>query len=113
MKKIAAYFESLNMIFWDRIYSNVSLPIESFPVLRIFSGCFLLLFFFNNYTWVSDFPDLMYIPPTFSLGFFFNSFPNKSFFWGLCSTILICNLCLILGIKSRLAGFGYVVLSVI
>lgn len=113
MKAIINYASVLNEVFWKTILNTTEVRPDSLPALRIFISLFWLLFCFPNFTWISEFPDRLFFPPIFSIGFFFEGFPSSESLLVLNLLILIANVCLILGIKSRYAGLLFVVLNLI
>ncbi|WP_139125727.1 hypothetical protein [Arcticibacter eurypsychrophilus] len=113
MKNLSTLINELNTKFWTRVNDSVSLPLESLCCFRIILGFYLLLIQLKTYSWIRYIPDLLYSPPKMSIARFFHSFPDYWLFLAIDMGILIAVLCIIFGIKARLASLLFGVLNIV
>lgn len=98
--------------FWSRVVLSTSQTIESVAIFRIIAGFFLFFFYSPAFQWVGEIPSAFYNPPLLSISFFFQGFPPVEIFAILDISLLVCMLCMILGIRARIFTRLYVFLAV-
>lgn len=101
----------LNRLFWLRIVNSVTVSIESVCVFRIITGLFLLCCQAATFGWMGHIPKALFDPPLISAAILFRQFPSTPFFITLDLILLICSLCILLGFRTRISIFVYVIAS--
>ena len=113
MKKLYSSINNLNHAFWARIVRATSVDIKSLCVFRMIIGVGLLLFQFSTFSWIGKVPRALFKPHILGLPNLVGTFPPSSFFITIDLLLLLTIVCIIVGIKARLATIIYVALSII
>ena len=104
MKKFFDWIEAKLEFLWRKAEDASENDDQSLSTLRILYGLFIILFATPNYSWIGKVPQSLFLPPFFSLGNLFNSFPSYPWLLTIDIVLIICTICLLLGIKARYAG---------
>jgi len=113
MNELLIWLNKQNDWFWSRVVASTTQTVQSVAIFRILTGFFLLLFYSRGFQWIGGIPAAFYNPPLFSIAFFFNRFPSHGVFTALDFSLLVCILCIVIGLRSRLFTRLYVFFSII
>ena len=107
MKKFFDWIEVKLEFLWRKAENASENDDQSLSMLRILYGLFIVLFAtkaYPSYSWIGKVPQSLFLPPFLSLGNFFDGFPSYSWLLAIDISLIICTICLLLGVKARYAG---------
>lgn len=104
MKKFIDWIEVKLEFLWRKAEDVSENDDRSLSLLRIFYGLFIILFATPSFFWIGKVPQGLFFPPFFSLGNLFDSFPSTLWLLTIDILLIICTICLLLGVKARYAG---------
>lgn len=102
----------LNTIIWKRISSNVEVSIDSLAIFRIIVALWILFFHFETFSWIGDLPDFLMKEQILSIANTHRSYPPITTFYILDFIRLTSILFLLLGIKARIFGIVFFVITI-
>ena len=104
MKKFFDWIEAKLEFLWRKAEDASENDDRSLSLLRILYGLFIILFATPSFFWIGEVPQSLFLPPFFSLGSFFDGFPSYPWLLAIDISLIICTICLLLGVKARSAG---------
>ena len=104
MKKFFDWIEVRLQFLWRKAEDASENDNRSLSLLRILYGLFIVLFATPSFLWIGKVPQSLFLPPFFSLGNLFNDFPSYPWLLAINISLIICTICLLLGVKARYAG---------
>ncbi len=97
----------------QRVREATWIDSRSLSIYRIMFGVMFILFFHRSYSWLVDVPPTFFSPPLLSLANLWDRLPPAWFFTGLNYLVLAFALLLTIGLRTRIASWGLLVLLII
>lgn len=113
MKKFFDWIEAKLERLWGKAEDASENDDLSLSMVRILYGLFIVLFATPSFSWIGKVPQSLFLPPFLSLGIFFDGFPSYPWLLAIDISLIICTICLVLGIKARYAGILFFLLYII
>ena len=113
MKKCFDWIEAKLEFLWRKAEDAAENDDRSLSLLRILYGLFIILFATPSFFWIGEVPQSLFLPPFFSLSRFFDGFPSYPWLLTIDISLIICTICLLLGVKARSAGILFSLLYII
>jgi uncharacterized membrane protein YphA (DoxX/SURF4 family) len=107
MKKFLDWIEAKVEFLWRKAEDASENDARSLSLLRILYGLFIVLFYTPSFFWIGKVPQSLFLPPFLSLGILFDDFPSYHWLLAIDISLIICTICLLLGIKARYAGIFF------
>ncbi len=104
MKKFFDWIEAKLEFLWRKAEDASENDDRSLSLLRILYGLFIVLFATPSFFWIGKVPQSLFLPPFFSLANLFDGFPSYPWLLAIDISLIICTICLLLGVKARYAG---------
>ena len=104
MKKFFDWIEAKLEFLWRKAEDASENDDRSLSLLRILYGLFIVLFATPTFSWIGKVPQSLFLPPFFSLANLFDGFPSYPWLLAIDISLIICTICLLLGVKARYAG---------
>ena len=104
MKKLFDWTETKLAFLWRKAEDASRNNTRSLSLVRIIYGLYIVLFATPSFSWIGKVPQSLYLPPFFSLGSFFDDFPDYSWLLAIDISLIVCTVCLLLGVRARYAG---------
>ena len=113
MKKFFDWIEAKLAFLWRKAEDASENDDRSLSLLRILYGLFIILFATPSFLWIGKVPQSLFLPPFFSLANLFDGFPSYPWLLAIDISLIICTICLLLGVKARYAGILFSLLYII
>ena len=113
MKKFFDWIELKLEYLWNRAEKAVENDDRSLSIVRILYGLFILVFLKLDFAWIGDIPQGFFSPRFLSLSILFQGFPSYFVMRAIEIILMLLGLFILLGIKSRWTGIGFVITYVI
>lgn len=102
----------INNKIWIMLKTNTLISDQSISVYRIILMLWILLFQFDHFNWIGELPDFLMNEKTLSLANLIRHYPSTSLLLFLDFTRLLCVVFILLGIKTRISGVLFFIISI-